>query len=258
VNSPVLLDIADGVGRLTINRPERLNAMDSHAHLALSEALDTCAADPEVRVLVLTGAGDRAFSVGRDLRELAGDADPAVADRWAKVRRLTDRHDFPKPIIAQVRGMALGGGFEIAMACDIIVAAEDATFALPEPRRGLIPFAGGVHRLPRQLPLKVAMGLLLTGRTMDAGRAYTLGLVNEVVPVSGLDAAVSTWVADILSCAPLSIRAIKQCVVDGLSLPLEQAMIAIYPAEEARKASSDSLEGPRAFAEKRAPIWAGR
>ena len=173
-DAPVRVAVADGVARLTINRPERLNAMDSHAHLALSEALDACAADPSVHVLVLTGAGDRAFSVGRDLREMAGD-DPAAAERWRRVRRLTDRHDYPKPIIARVAGMALGGGFEIALACDIIVASDDASFALPEPRRGLIPFAGGVHRLPRQIPLKPAMGYLLTGRSMEARPAYPRG-----------------------------------------------------------------------------------
>ena len=255
---PLLLDIADGVARLTINRPERLNAMDSHAHLALSEALDVCAEDPAVRVLVLTGAGTRAFSVGRDLRELAGGTDPEVEARWSRITRLTDRHDYPKPIIARVAGMALGGGFEIALACDIIIASDDASFALPEPKRGLIPFAGGVHRLPRQIPLKIAMGHLLTGRPMDVARAYALGLVNEVVSPDKLDDAVDSWLRDILACAPLSIRAIKQCVADGSGLPLADAMARYYSAEEMRKTSHDSREGPRAFAEKRAPVWTGQ
>lgn len=261
MSAPLLVDVRDGVARLTINRPERLNAMDSHAHLALSEALDTLAADDTVRVLVLTGAGERAFSAGRDLRELASAdaAGQAAADaRWARVTRFTDRLDYPKPIIARVRGFALGGGFELALACDIIVAADDASFALPEPRRGLIPFAGGVHRLPRQLPLKVAMGHLLTGRSMDARRAYELGLVNEVVPADVLDNAVARWADDILACAPLAIRAIRQCVADGLGRPLREAMTARYPAEDVRQASADAIEGPLAFAEKRAPVWAGR
>ena len=255
---PLLVDIADGVARLTINRPDRLNAMDSHAHLALSRALDACAVDPAVRVIVLTGAGARAFSVGRDLHEMADADDPAIADRWQHVTRLTDRFDYPKPIIARVRGHALGGGFEIAMACDIIVASEDAGFGLPEPRRGLIPFAGGVHRLPRQIPLKVAMGHLLTGRSMSAARAYALGLVNELVPAESLDAAVDAWVADIIACAPLAIRSIKQSVASGMGHPLAEAMAATNPAEEIRKASRDSIEGPRAFAEKRPPIWSGQ
>lgn len=254
---PLLVDIAGGVARLTINRPDRLNAMDSHAHLALSDALDDCATDQSVRVVVLTGAGDRAFSVGRDLRELAEGDNAETAARWAKITRLTDRFDYPKPIIARVRGHALGGGFEIAMACDIIVASDDASFALPEPKRGLIPFAGGVHRLPRQIPLKVATGYLLTGRSLSAARAYELGLVNEVVSADKLDEAVDAWIADILSCAPLAIRSIKQCLALGLGHPLPEAMTADYPAEIIRQRSKDSIEGPRAFAEKRPPIWSG-
>jgi enoyl-CoA hydratase/carnithine racemase len=258
MDAPLHISVSEGVARLTINRPERLNAMDSRAHLALSEALDAYAADDSVRVLVLTGAGGRAFSVGRDLRELADADDPEIAARWKKVTRLTDRFDYPKPIIARIRGYALGGGFEIAMACDIIVAAADASFGLPEPTRGLIPFAGGVHRLPRQIPLKVAMGHLLTGRPMAAARAYELGLVNQVVPADRLDDAVNAWVSDILACAPLAIRSIKQCVSEGLGRPLADAMAAKYPAEEVRLASHDSIEGPRAFAEKRPPRWTGR
>lgn len=259
--APILVAVADGVATVTINRPERLNAMDSHAHLALSDALDRLADDAAVRVLVLTGAGPRAFCVGRDLAELAvadADAQAAIAARWAQVTRLTDRFDYPKPIIASVRGHALGGGFELALACDLIVAADDARFGLPEVTRGLIPFAGGVHRLPRQIPLKVATGLLLTGRSIDAARAFALGLVNEVVPADRLDAAVAGWAADILAVAPLAIRSVRQCLADGLGRPLAEAMAATYPAEQRRQASDDAIEGPRAFADKRAPVWTGR
>lgn len=252
------------VARLTINRPQALNAMDSHAHFALSEALDVCEADEDIRIIVLTGAEDRAFCVGRDLKELAAEATmtdaerAALADRWSRTRRLTDRHDFTKPIVGRINGLALGGGFEIALACDILIAVDSARFGLPEPLRGLIPFAGGVHRLPRQIPLKVAMGYLLTGRQMDAARAFDLGIVNAVVPASMLDAEVDRWVADILACAPLAFRAIKQCVMSGLDHPLSDAMRGDYPFETARQASADSQEGPRAFAEKRKPIWTGR
>ena len=260
--APVIVDIAGAVATVTINRPERLNAMDSHAHLALSDALDRLAADDDIRVVVLTGAGDRAFSAGRDLKELGADVSDderrETEDRWRRIRRLTDRFDYPKPIIARVQGLALGGGFELALACDIVVAAEGASFALPESKRGLIPFAGGVHRLPRQLPLKTAMGYLLTGRGMSAARAYELGLVNEVVPADRLDTAVASWAADIVACAPLSVGAIKQCALTGLDRPLAEAMAATYEAEERRKASGDALEGPRAFAEKRQPRWMGR
>jgi enoyl-CoA hydratase/carnithine racemase len=257
VNAPILVEIAGAVATLTMNRPERLNALDSEAHLALSEALDRLASDDAIRVIVLTGAGERAFSAGRDLKELAGDADAAIAERWSRVTRLTDRFDYPKPIIARVRGMALGGGFELALACDIIVASDDASFALPEPRRGLIPFAGGVHRLPRQLPLKTAMGYLLTGRSISAARAYELGLVNEVVPAGRLDTAIAGWVDDILGCAPLAIHAIRQSVAQGLDKSLSEAMGASCAAEVVRRASRDAIEGPRAFVEKRTPVWNG-
>lgn len=261
---PILVAIDDAIATITINRPDRLNAMDSLAHLQLSEALDRLADDPAVRAIILTGAGQKAFSVGRDLKELAevekmdAVSRSEVEDRWAKITRLTDRFDYPKPIIARVQGLALGGGFELALACDLIIASQSASFAMPEPRRGLIPFAGGVHRLPRHIPLKTAMGYLLTGRSMSAARAYELGLVNEVVPDDKLDEVIAGWIADIIACAPLSIRSIKQCVSDGLGLPLADAMKATYPAEEARKTSQDTLEGPRAFAEKRPPRWTGR
>lgn len=264
MNAPVLLALDGHVATLTIDRPDALNAMDSHAHLALSQLLDDIAANDQVRVVVLTGAGERAFSAGRDLKEVAAEPSmtdeerAALAGRWAATRRLTDRHDFYKPIIARVNGMALGGGFELALACDLIVAADHAQFALPEPRRGLIAMAGGMHRLPRQLPLKIAMGMLLTGRPLTADAALRHGLVNQVVPLAELDAAVAAWVADILACAPLSVQATKQCAMDGLGRPLPDALAAVYSLEQQRRASRDSIEGPRAFAARRAPVWEGR
>ncbi|MEZ5956346.1 MAG: enoyl-CoA hydratase-related protein [Hyphomonadaceae bacterium] len=259
---PLLVSRAGAVVTLTINRPERLNAMDSVAHLALSEALDTFAEDASVRVLVLTGAGSRAFSVGRDLKELSATLSEREQDeidaRWQRITRLTDRFDYPKPIIARVQGLALGGGFELALACDIVVATEGATFALPEAQRGLIPFAGGVHRLPRQIPERTALGMMLTGRSIDAARALQLGLINEVTATELIDEAVERWTQEIVAAAPLSVRAIKQCVALGAGRPLHEAIAAAYPAEEARKISRDSQEGPRAFAEKRAPVWRGQ
>jgi enoyl-CoA hydratase/carnithine racemase len=258
---PILYDKTGPTVRLTINRPHVLNAMDTDAHESLSACLDRCEADPAVRVVVLTGAGDRAFSVGRDLKAMAAEnamgpeAKRALEERWSRLRRLTDRHDFTKPIIARVNGLALGGGFEIALACDIIVAANTASFAFPEPQRGLIPFAGGVHRLPRQIPLKIALGYLLTGRSMPSERAHALGLVNAVVASDDLDTEIERWVSDIIRCAPLAVRAIKQCVMQGLERSLPEALVAQYPLEQARRVSADSIEGPRAFAEKRQPHW---
>src|SRR6188472_3417960 len=203
------------VARITINRPERLNAFDPDTHVEFSAALDRFEADDELWVAVLTGTGDRSFSAGRDLKQLtesnargkAGAEEDAA--KMAQVRRLTDRFDLTKPIVARLNGHALGGGLEIALACDLIIAASHAQLGLPEPRRGLIAGAMGVHRLPRQLPLKVAMGHLLTGRHMTAPRAYELGLVNEVAPAGRLDQVVAGWVDDILACAPLAVRATK-------------------------------------------------
>lgn len=172
---------------------------------------------------------------------------------------LTERWYFPKPVIAMVNGFALGGGLELAMACDIIVAAEHAELGLPEPRRGLIAGAVGVHRLPRQVPLKVAMGYMLTGRHMSAARAYELGLVTEVVPAARLEQVVrEQWLPDILRCAPLAVRATKEATMRGLDLPLPQAFYTPYASERKRQQSEDAIEGPKAFAEKRAPAWRGR
>jgi enoyl-CoA hydratase/carnithine racemase len=264
MSSSVLFEQSDHVARITLNRPHVLNAMDTEAHEVLSGYLDQCESDDSIRLVVLTGAGDRAFSVGRDLKamaaenELDGDAKRQLEARWARIRRLTDRHEFTKPLIARVNGIALGGGFELALACDVIIAAQTAHFALPEPLRGLIPFAGGAHRLPRQLPLKVAMGYLLTGRPLHSSRAFELGLVNSVVPAASLDVEVDHWIRDMLACAPLALRAIKQSVMQGLGRDLREAMSTEYSWETKRRDSLDSREGPRAFAEKRQPVWTGR
>ena len=157
-----------------------------------------------------------------------------------------------------VNGYALGGGLEVAMACDIIVAADHAEFGLPEPRRGLIAGSAGVHRLPRQIGLKPAMGYMLTGRHMSAMRAYELGLVNDVVPAADLESTVQGYVDDIIRCAPLAVRATKEAAISGLDYPLAQAFYTKYEAEVARQQSEDALEGPRAFAEKRPPDWQGK
>ncbi|MCH9010800.1 MAG: enoyl-CoA hydratase/isomerase family protein, partial [Chloroflexi bacterium] len=162
-----------------------------------------------------------------------------------------------KPIIAAVNGFALGGGFELALACDIIIAADHAEVGLPEPRVGLVAGAGGVHRLPRHIPLKIAMGMMLTARRIPIKEAYRLGLVNEVVPLADLMPTAEKWAADILEVAPLSARASKQMATSGLDWPLEIAMSRTYTEYQAAAASEDFVEGPRAFAEKRKPNWKG-
>ncbi|GIH09754.1 enoyl-CoA hydratase [Rhizocola hellebori] len=252
------------VAYVTLNRPHVLNAMDLRMHEELGHVWDDFAADDELWVAVLTGAGSRAFSTGQDLKERA-DLDRQEPRQttfgsrglpgWP---RLTERFDLAKPIIARVHGFALGGGFELALACDVIVASQDAVFALPEARLGLVAGAGGVFRLTRQLPLKTAMGYLLTGRQIPAERALQLGLVNEVVALPELDDAVARWVDDLLRCAPLAVRAIKQAASRSLDMPLEEAFAARYEWEERRCVSQDAVEGPRAFAERREPVWQGQ
>lgn len=260
---PVLTERRGHVLYIRINRPEVRNALDPLTYHQLSLACDELEGDPDLWLGVLTGEGDQAFSAGRDLKQLAAMAVApqahveAEAALWQRTKRLTDRFTFSKPLIARLNGSAHGGGLELALACDIIVAAEHAQLSLPEPRRGLIATAGGVHRLPRQIGLKAAMGYLLTGRAMSAERGYQLGLINEVVPAHLLDETVEQWVADILRCAPLAVRATKACAMQGLDLPLAEAVSQRYEAEERRKVSADSLEGPRAFAEKRQPHWRG-
>jgi crotonobetainyl-CoA hydratase/dehydration protein DpgD len=253
------------VAYVTLSRPEVLNAMNSTMHAELARVWDDLEADDDIRVGVVTGAGTRAFSVGQDLKEAAAQqraGSSALSTFGSRGKagypRLTERFRMVKPLIACVRGLAIGGGFELALACDIIVASEDAEFALPEARLGLIPGAGGIFRLTRQVPSRTAMGYLLTGRRMNASRAYDLGLINEVVPDDGLDAAVDAWVQDILRCAPLSVKAIKEAATSSAGLTLEQAFAGEYRWERTRMLSSDAKEGVLAFAERRPPQWSGR
>lgn len=252
------------VARITINRPEVRNAVHTPAHKEWSDLLDDLAVDDDVWVVVITGAGEQAFCAGRDLKHLAAvqagtPAEQAAdAELMSQVTRLIERFDYPKPLIARVNGVALGGGFEVALACDLVVAADHARFGLPEPRRGIYAGGGGVHRLPRQIPLKVAMEYLLTGRDMSAQRALELGIVNDVVPAAELDAAVDRLIDDMMLCAPLSVQATKQAAMRGLDMELGDAFFGDYPAVDSMRASDDAREGPRAFAEKRTPDWTGR
>ncbi|RMD82891.1 MAG: enoyl-CoA hydratase [Candidatus Dadabacteria bacterium] len=252
----IRVETRDRIMVLTINRPEVMNAIHPPASREMAEAFDEFVADPNLWVAIVTGAGDRAFSAGNDLKYQAAGGDMS----WppSGFGGLTSRFDCNKPIIAAVNGIALGGGFEIALACDIIIAARRARFGLPEPRVGLAALAGGMHRLPRQVGLKNAMALLLTGRQIDAAEAYRIGLVQEIAEDEAVLERALAWAAEICECAPLSVRATKQAALGGLDRPLAEAMKMDFPALREMFASEDFLEGPRAFAEKRKPQWKGR
>lgn len=254
----VLYEKKDHIATITLNRPEVMNAVHPPATAELSGIWDDAIADDSVWVILLTGAGERAFSAGNDLKYTASKGMPTGPPPKGGFGGLTDRTDIDKPMIAAVNGFALGGGFEMALACDIIVAADHARLGLPEPRVGLAAAAGGMHRLPRQIPLKIAMGYMLTGKHMTAQQALELGIVNEVVPLKDLMDTAHRWAAEILECAPLSVRATKQCAMQGLGQPLDQALAGSYPALKQMFYSEDVKEGPRAFAEKRKPNWQGR
>jgi crotonobetainyl-CoA hydratase len=257
---PIRFELRDHVARVTIDRPDVLNAIDAAAERELQQIWRDIEADRDVRCVVLTGAGERAFSTGADMK---GGSGASGLEYWALPREggfggIALRETLDVPVIARVNGHAVGGGFEMVLGCDIIVAADNATFALPEARVGRMPLDGGMTLLQRQIPFHLAMGLLLTGRRIPAAEALRLGLVNEVVPHLELDAAVDRWVADVLACAPLSVRAIKQVVRRTAQLSAAQARQQLLPALAEALGSEDSREGVRAFIEKRKPVWQGK
>jgi crotonobetainyl-CoA hydratase len=256
----VTFTVDDHVARVTIDRPDRMNAIDRAAQDELVRVWDSIEADPEVRVVVLTGAGDRAFCVGADMH---GGSELSGLEYWANLPKsgfggISLRDTLDVPVIARVNGYALGGGMEMVLGCDIVVASANARFGLPEARVGRLALSGGIAHLPRRIPHALAMGMLLSGRHIDAAEAARHGLVNEVVEPSALDACVDGWVSDILACAPLSLRAIKQMVRAGEKLAALEAQKLRVPALVDALASEDQDEGVRAFREKRAPRWKNR
>ncbi|WP_408591073.1 enoyl-CoA hydratase-related protein [Novosphingobium sp.] len=246
------------VTRIELARPQQLNAINAQMHAELEAAFNAFAADDDQWLAVITGQG-RAFCAGSDLKAVVAEGHrPYPAHGYAG---LIERFDCDKPIIAAVNGLALGGGFEVALACDLIIAAESARFGLPEPRVGAVALGGGLHRLARQIGLKRAMGMILSAEPVDAREGERLGFVTQVVPDAELAAATERWVETILKGAPLSIRASKQAVMRGLDEQGVAAAMAAqesYPAFAAWRASDDAREGPTAFAEKRPPVWQGR
>ncbi|HAJ46298.1 MAG TPA: enoyl-CoA hydratase [Alphaproteobacteria bacterium] len=243
---------------VTINRPEVMNALHPPANHELHEVFEAFRDDKDQWVAIITGAGEKAFSAGNDLKYQASGGKMSIPP--SGFAGLTSRFDLNKPVIAAVNGLAMGGGFEIALAADLIIAADTATFALPEPRVGLAALAGGLHRLPREIGLKKALSMILTGRRVSAQEGQSLGFVNEVVPQSQLMEAARRWADQILALSPMSIRASKEAVYRGLTEPSVQAALkgqSQYPAVHAMYRSADFVEGPMAFAQKRTPQWKG-
>ena len=252
-------DVHDHVATVTIDRPDVLNAIDLDTEAELQRIWTDLEQRRDARVVVLTGAGERAFCVGADMKN------PSTSglEYWARARPggfggIALRETLNLPVVARVNGFALGGGFEMVLGCDIVVACDEASFGLPEPLVGRMPLDGGMTLLQRQIPYRVAMGMLLTGQRIPAARAAEWGLVNEVVPRAQLDNAVARWVANILACAPLSVQAIKQVVRGTGTLTPAQAQALRLPALVAALQSEDSQEGVRAFQQKRKPVWQGR
>ncbi len=256
---PVDFDIRDQVAWVTINRPDRMNAVDADTEDRLEEIWREVEGNAALRCVVLTGAGERAFSAGADMKSANG---ASGLEYWGHARPqgfggISLRDSLDIPVIARVNGFAMGGGFEMVLGCDIVIAVDTAKFALPEARVGRLPLDGGMVLLPRLIPQKLAMGYLLTGRRMSAAEAAELGLVNEVVTAEELDAAVERYVTDIKACAPLSVKAIKHTVKKTAQLHPREAQALRTPPLVAALQSRDSDEGVQAFLEKRDPVWSG-
>lgn len=255
----------NNVGTITLNRPEVLNAINTQMTEEIIDVCQQITHDPEVRVVILTGAGGRAFCTGLDLKERAREANEITLfeKRRARIQpRIRSHHQavtaVDKPVIAAIRGWAVGGGLELALACDMRVAAEDAKLGMMEVRRGRLGGAGGTQRLPRLVGTAKALEICLTGEPIDAVEAFRVGLVNRVVPVDQLMAAAEEIATRICLGAPLSVIAIKEAITRGIELPIEQGLRLESELSLTLSTTEDQREGSRAFAEKRTPVWKGR
>ena len=251
-----IVEKADHIMTVRINRPDRLNALHPPGNAELGEVFDDFDADDDMWVAIITGEG-RGFSAGNDLRHQAEGGERVPTPKG--FGGLSSRFDMIKPVIAAVNGVAMGGGFEIALACDLIIASDKALFALPEPKVGLAAMAGGMNRLPREIGPKRALGMMLTGRHVPAQEGYELGFVTEVVEHDKLMERAREWADMITACAPLSIRASKDVAYRSMSTAsLQEAMEQEYESIQAMLDGEDFIEGPLAFSEKRPPNWTGK
>jgi (E)-benzylidenesuccinyl-CoA hydratase len=262
---PVLYGQNDRIVTITINRPEAMNAIDAETHQALIDAWTRFRDDDSAWVAILTGAGDRAFSAGADLKKLI----PAAFAKEPQRGRARHHNDFGlagitrgleiwKPMIAAVNGHCLAGGLEQALACDVRLASPNATFGLTEVRWAIMPGAGGTQRLPRVVPLGKALEMILMGQQISAEEAYRIGLVNLVVPAPELMPTAVAWAETLCERGPLAVRAAKEAVIRGLTLPMADGLRLEAFLSNTLRGTEDALEGPRAFAEKRRPEFKAR
>ncbi|WPG41468.1 enoyl-CoA hydratase/isomerase family protein [Variovorax sp. EBFNA2] len=257
---PIVKTVQDGVAIVTLNRPEAMNSIDPESNEQLLAIWDDVSSDESIRVLVLTGAGERAFCTGADLKKTMPPADSAAR----QVFRPGTRHSnfgtlqTDKPVIAAINGYALGGGLELALLADIRICSDNAQFGLPEVRVGSIPGAGGTQRLIRAVGQSDAMWMLLTGERIDATEALRIGLVSKVVPLSVLQETAVNLARAMAANAPLAMTAAKRLAMTGRELPLAGGLELERQAFGVLRDSEDRLEGRRAFADKRAPVFRGR
>jgi enoyl-CoA hydratase len=259
----IIYEIRNQIAWVTLNRPESMNAINRQMTREIIEACGAIEEDDNVRVAIFTGAGDRAFSAGMDLKERAETSVSFIERRYQKLtaKIYTQARAvaaITKPTIAAIRGYCVGGGLELALACDMRVAAEDAKLGLAEVRRGLIPGAGGTQRLARLVGTAKALEICLTGETVSGSEGYRLGLVNSVAPASAVLKAAEDLASRILKGAPLSVSFIKEAINKGIELPLEDGLRLEADLSALVGTTEDSKEGPRAFVEKREPMWKGK
>jgi enoyl-CoA hydratase/carnithine racemase len=259
----ILYEMRDHIAYATFNRPESMNAINRQMARELVDACKQIEEDSAVRVAIFTGAGERAFSAGMDLKERAETSFSPIDRRNQKISATIHTQSraiaaLTKPTIAAIRGYCVGGGLEMALACDLRVAAEDAKLGLAEVRRGLIPGAGGTQRLPRVVGMAKALEICLTGENVTGSEALRLGLVNVAVPAAGVMRAAEDLASKILKGAPVSVAFIKEAIKKGVELPLEEGLRLEADLSAMIATTEDSKEGPRAFAEKRAPVWKGK
>ena len=256
----VLFEVKDHAARITIDRPDRMNAVDTETNDKLESIWREIEENGDIRCAVLTGSGDRAFSAGADLKD---DSGKSGIEYWTDSGNygfggIALRQSMKTPVIARVNGLALGGGMEMVLGCDVVIAAETARFGLPEAKVGRVPLEGGMVLLQRLIPRNVAVAMMMTGRLVSAEEMAKFGLVNSVVSSDQLDAETDRWIEDILTCAPLSLKAIKATVRDTAQMSPQDALAFRSNELIAALGSEDSDEGVTAFREKRPPVWQGR